>query len=373
MSQDAGLFSQVVMHFLAPVRQFLTDEGVSEVMINGPDDIYIERRGILEKTDCRFDTPDALMAAVRNIGQFVGRRVDQNTAHFDARLPDGSRVHVVIPPCARTGPYIAIRRFSRQLLGLDDLVSRGSMTVQAAQFLKACVRAYKSLVVSGGTGSGKTTLLNMLSAFADQGERVITIEEACELQLRNPHVVALECRAPDKHGQGEVTIRDLLACSLRLRPDRIIVGEVRRGEALDMIQAMNTGHSGSMTTVHANSCRDALHRLETLTLMAGLEMPLIAARAQVASAVNLVVQAARFHDGARRITQVSEVLGLDSKGDYDTRDLFLFHLEGVNRETGATCGNLRPTGTMPSFWQELKIMQPDLDDAIFRPAGDQRA
>ncbi|MBI4798439.1 MAG: CpaF family protein [Desulfarculus sp.] len=362
---DQPLFSQTVLQFFGPVRDFLEDESVTEVMINGPSDIYIERQGKLVKTDRAFASPESLLAAVRNVSQFVGRSIDQNTPFLDARLPDGSRLHAMIPPIARRGPYVAIRRFSKSLLGMDELVARGSLTGAAAGFLKACVAARKNLVVAGGTGSGKTTLLNILSSFIGAGERIIVIEDASELQLAQPHVLTMETRHPDAQGRGAVTIRDLVAASLRLRPDRIIVGECRGGEALDMLQAMNTGHAGSLTTVHANSGRDALSRLETLALMSGVELPLTAVRGQVASALEVVAQISRFPDGSRRLTEIVEVLGLDSQGNYRFHPLLVFELEGKDPESGKVLGELKATGQEPSFLKELALTGVELETGLF--------
>ncbi len=360
------LFSDTVLQFLEPVRDFLEDDAVSEVMVNGPEEVYIEKGGKLVKTDRRFRTPQSLLAAIRNISQFVGRVVDTNHPLLDARLPDGSRVHAVLPPIARRGPYLSIRRFSRNLLGIDDLVEKGSLTREVATLLEACVRARKNIVVSGGTGSGKTTLLNIIGSFIPADERIVVIEDASELQLQQEHVLPMETRRPDRHGRGEVTIRDLVRTSLRLRPDRIIVGECRGGEALDMLQAMNTGHSGSLTTLHANSCPDALARLETMALMAGLEMPLTAVRGQVASAIELIVQIARFPDGTRRLTELAEVLGLDPEGNYRLNPLFAFHLEGKDPATGRVAGALRPTGNQPTFLKELELTGVELPPGLFQ-------
>jgi pilus assembly protein CpaF len=363
MTQD--VFSQTVLQFMGPVKDFLLDDDITEVMINGPEEIYIEQRGKLTRTDRRFTSPESLMAAIRNVGQFVGRTVDPSRPYMDARLPDGSRVHAMIPPIARRGPYMAIRRFSKHMLGIEDLVQRGSLTEETALFLNACVQARKNIVVSGGTGSGKTTLLNIVSAFIPEGERILVIEDSSELQLQQEHVLPMETQKADKQGRAEVTIRDLVVCSLRMRPDRIIVGECRGGEALDMLQAMNTGHSGSMTTVHANSSRDALSRLETLALMSGVSMTLAAIRGQVASAIELIVQIARFPDGSRRLTELTEVLSLDNEGRYQTNPLFLFDLRGKDTETGRVDGSLQATGNTPTFLKELELCDVELPQDLF--------
>ncbi len=363
---DKSLFSDTVLQFMGPVRDFLEDDAVSEVMVNGPDEIYVESGGKLVRTDRRFSSAQSLLAAIRNVSQFVGRIVNQDNPLLDARLPDGSRVHAVLPPIARRGPYLSIRRFSKQLLGIGDLVKNGSMTAEVAELLKACVRARKNIVVSGGTGSGKTTLLNIISTFIPANERIIVIEDASELQLMQEHVLPMETRRPDAHGKGEVTIRDLVRSSLRLRPDRIIVGECRGGEALDMLQAMNTGHSGSLTTVHANTSKDALSRLETLALMSGVEMPLTAVRGQVASAIEMVVQISRFPDGTRRLIEIAEVLELDPAGNYAVSPLFLFKLEGKEPKSGRVAGSLRPTGNRPSFSKELELTGVELPPELFQ-------
>ncbi len=366
MKDDQTLFSQTVLQFLGPVRDFLEDDEVSEVMVNGPDHIYIEKAGRLIRTDRRFSSPQSLMAAIRNVSQFVGRTIDYNTPYLDARLPDGSRVHAMIEPVARKGPYLTIRRFSSDLLGMDDLIRLGSLPRPVARFLQACVLARKNIVVSGGTGSGKTTLLNLLSAFIPEQERIIVIEDASELQLRQEHVLPLETKRPDAKGRGEVSIRDLVRNSLRMRPDRIVVGECRGGEALDMLQAMNTGHSGSLTTVHANSARDALSRLETLCLMAGVDMPLTAVRGQVASALELIVQVARFPDGTRKLTELSEVLSLDPGGNYQLNRLFQFELLGKDPETGQVNGRLKSMGNQPGFLPELGLTGVELEPGLFQ-------
>jgi len=365
---DNQLFNETVLQFFAPVRDYLADPEVSEVLINGPGEVYIERGGRLERTDRAFQSPESLLAAVRNVSQFVGRVIDAQNPYLDARLPDGSRLHAMLPPIARRGPYVSIRRFSGRLLTMADLVERGALGQPVAEFLRACVLARKNLVVSGGTGSGKTTLLNLLSSFIPAQERVIVIEDASELKLVQEHVLPMEARHADAQGRGAVTIRDLLACSLRLRPDRIVVGECRGGETLDMLQAMNTGHSGSLTTVHANSCRDALTRLETLALMSGVELPLTAVRGQVAAAVDLVVQVARLPDGSRRLTEIAEVLGLDPEGRYLVNPLFGFQLQGKDRQSGRVLGELRPSGRRPECLAELELTEAALAPDLFGPA-----
>ena len=316
---DKGMFSETVVSFLGPIKDYLTDDSINEIMINGPDEIFIEQRGRLVRTDRRFTSLDGLMAAIRNVSQFVGRRIDERNPYLDARLPDGSRFHAMLPPIARRGPYVSIRRFSSHQLTLVDLVANKTMNQQTADFLMKSVESRKNILVAGGTGSGKTTMLNILSAFIPEDERIIVIEDASELQLVQSHVLPMETRPGDAEGKGAVTIRDLLACSLRLRPDRIIIGECRGGEALDMLQAMNVGHSGSMTTLHANSAKDALSRLETMTLMSGVELPLNAIRSQIASAVDLVVHISRNSDGSRCIKELAELKGLDEQAKFIIR------------------------------------------------------
>jgi len=366
MSQIA--FHQTVLQFLEPIRDYLLDEDVSEILMNGYDEIYIEKRGRLLKTERKFSSSDSFMAAIRNVSQYVGRIIDETKPYMDARLPDGSRVHAMIPPCAVRGPYMAIRKFSKMLLKMDDLIAVGTIDRRITDFLNACVRMRKSIIVSGGTGSGKSTLLNVISNFIPNDERIIVIEEASELQLQQAHVLPMETRKADKKGLSEVTVRDLVACSLRLRPDRIIVGECRGGEALDMLQAMNTGHSGSMSTLHANSTKDSLNRLETMALMSDVVMPLTAIRGQIASAVDLIIQMSRFADGSRRITEIMEIEGLNNEGNYLIRSLFVYALQGKDEASGKIRGSLKPTGTKPSFFSELSFydlqMVPELFSSV---------
>lgn len=310
MSREA-IFAASLGYFLQPIAEFLNDDSVTEVMVNGAETVYIERQGKLLLTEARFVSEDSLLSAVHNVAQYVGREVGPHRPILDARLPDGSRVHAILPPSARTGLYLNIRKFSRQRLSLGKLVQLGSLTEDAKEFLEICIRLRKNLVVSGGTGTGKTSLLNALSDAIPEDERVVVIEDSSELSLNQAHTLYLESQKPDAFGRGELTIRQLFATSLRMRPDRILVGEVRGGEALDMIQSMLSGHAGSMTTVHASQPRDALIRLETLSLMSDVSLPIYVARTQVAAAIHLVVQLARFtEDGSRRITRISEVRGL---------------------------------------------------------------
>ncbi|MCA9665545.1 MAG: CpaF family protein [Myxococcales bacterium] len=345
------MFSDSLRAFLRPVAEFLDDPTVTEIMINGPEDVWIERKGRLTQTAARF-SEDGLLAAARNMAQYVGRPLTEETPRLDARLPDGSRIHVLLPPMARCGTVIAIRKFHPGGLTIDDLIQYGSITAEAARFLEVAVQTKKNIIVAGGTGSGKTTLLNVLSDFIPDDERILTIEDSAELQLRQQHLVPLESRAADRHGKNAVDMRDLLHSALRLRPDRIIVGEVRGGECFDLLQAMNTGHGGTLSTVHANSSRETLSRIESLALLADVGLPLRAVRAQVAAAIDLVVCANRLRDGTRRITAVSEALPLDEKGDYRVQDIFVFSQTRTRRD-GKVEGYLAPTAVLPTFHERL--------------------
>ncbi|MFN0052538.1 MAG: CpaF family protein [Planctomycetales bacterium] len=360
MSREA-IFEASLGYFLAPIRELLDDETITEVMVNGFDEVYIERRGKLEFTDARFDSEDALLTAVHNVAQYVGREVDEDRPILDARLPDGSRVHAVIPPSARRGTYLTIRKFSRDVMDLDELVRLGSVSEAAREFLEICVRLHKNLIVAGGTGTGKTSLLNALSTAVPDQERIVVIEDSSELRLKQSHTLYLEAQQADSYGKGGLSIRQLFKASLRMRPDRIIVGEVRGGEALDMIQSMISGHAGSLTTVHASTPRDALVRLETLSLMSDVEIPIYVARAQVASAIHLIVQLSRFsEDGSRRITRITEACGLE--GDkYQLQDLFVLKMRGRTR-SGKLVGDLESTGTQPTFAGEA--YEQGMDDRI---------
>jgi pilus assembly protein CpaF len=347
-----SMFSESLRAFLQPVVPFLDDPSVTEVMINGPDDVWIEQHGRLFRTNVRF-TEDGLLAAARNMAQFVGRPLnEEQNPRVDARLPDGSRIHVILPPMARCGTVVCIRKFYPGGMVIDDLIRFGSVTPEAARFLQVLVQAKKNIMVAGGTGSGKTTLLNVLSHFIPNEERILTIEDSAELQLKQEHLVPLESRPPDRHGRGAVTIRDLLHSALRLRPDRIVIGEVRGGECFDLLQAMNTGHNGSLSTCHANSPLETLSRLESLALLADVGLPLRAVRAQVAAAINMVVCVGRLRDGSRKITAISEVLPLDEKGDYRAQDIFVFTQTGVD-DAGQVQGYLSPTGLAPTFQAKL--------------------
>lgn len=361
------MYNESLRAFLRPILPYLDDESVSEIMINGPDDIWIERKGRLSKTDAHF-TEEGLLGAARNMAQFVGRLMSDERPRLDARLPDGSRIHVVLAPVARKGTTISIRKFFKDRLKPQNLVDFGSITVPMLRLIEASVMIKQNMLVSGGTGSGKTTLLNVLSSLIPNDERILTIEDSAELQLQQEHLVPFESRPADKFGKGEVNMGHLLHSALRLRPDRIIVGEVRGGEAFDLMQAMNTGHGGSMATVHANTPTDSLRRLEALCLMAGIDMPMVAVRAQVASAINFIVCCERLHDGSRKTIAVSEVLPLNDKGDYRTQDIFLY-IPVAKDEDGRVLGYHAPTGILPTFLQKARAYGfDDLTEAFFDPA-----
>jgi pilus assembly protein CpaF len=361
----AGMIKDILNDFFGygPIQPLLEDGTITEVMVNGPHNVYIERSGKVQLSNVRFDDDEHVRRIIDRIILPLGRRVDYDTPLVDARLPDGSRVNAVVAPVAIDGPSITIRKFSRKRLTVADLIQFGSLTPPLAEFLKACVVARLNCVVSGGTGSGKTTLLNVLSGFIPDDERIVTIEDAAELQLNQTHVVRLEAKKPNLEGRFEVSIRDLVKNSLRMRPERIIVGECRGGEALDMLQAMNTGHDGSLTTLHANSPRDAISRMETMSLMAGLDFPLKVIREQIASAVELIVQQTRLRDGTRRVTQVTEVAGME--GDTVVlQDVFKFAEEGLDAD-GKVLGQLRATGLRPIFTPKLEAAGFKLPPEIF--------
>ena len=317
-----NIFEATVEHFLQPVMPFMRDDAVAEIMINSPDEIFIEKQGQLIRTDARFADAEALRSAVNNVLQYTGKRISDDQPLIDSRLPDGSRVHVILPPLSRGGLCMTIRKFAKITFDADNLTQLGTWTEEAMHYLRVAVLAEKNLLVAGGTSSGKTCLLNVLSGFIPDGQRVVTIEDSAELDLQQSHLLSLEARPGDRWGKGEVTIRDLFRSSLRLRPDRIVIGEVRGGEALDMIQAMTSGHAGSMSTLHANTATDAMHRLETLAMMSGVELPLPALRSQVASAIDLVVLMSRRNDGKRIITEISEILPLGADGQYQIQPMF---------------------------------------------------
>lgn len=358
------LFNQLLDEILGygPIQPLLNDDTINEIMVNGPYKVYIERNGKIEKTNITFRDSEHLMRIIDRILAPLGRRVDESCPYMDARLPDGSRVNVIIPPLSLIGPVLTIRKFARNPFTVEKLIEIGTITPEAIEFLKACVIARLNIVISGGTGSGKTTFLNVLSGFIPNDERIITIENAAELQLRQEHVVTLETRPPNIEGKGEVTMRDLVINALRMRPDRIIVGEVRGGEALDMLQAMNTGHDGSLTTLHANSPRDALSRIETMVLMAGVDIPIKAIRQQIASALDLIVHMERLKDGSRKVVQITEVQGME--GDTIVlQDIFVFEQLGI--ENGKIIGRLRPTGIRPKFMEKIEAAGIYLPPEIF--------
>jgi pilus assembly protein CpaF len=351
---------------LGPLEPFIRDPDITEIMVNGHRAVYIERAGKIHKTSAAFRTEDDLRRAIDKIVGRVGRRVDEASPYVDARLADGSRVNAIIPPLAVKGSALTIRKFSADPFTAKDLVDFGTLTPTLVAFLDACVRGRLNILVSGGTGAGKTTLLNTLSASLPEDERIITIEDSAELRLQQPHVVSLEARPRNIEGEGEITIRDLVRNALRMRPDRIVVGEVRGGETLDMLQAMNTGHDGSISTIHANSPRDVLSRLETLALMAGMDLTIRAVREQVAAAVDLIVHVARLQDGVRRVTSVTEVVGME--GDVVTlQDLFLFQVEGGLDDRGLVRGRLSSTGLRPHFLERLADRDVHLEASWFAP------
>jgi pilus assembly protein CpaF len=358
------LFEQIVSEILGlgPLEPFLADPTITEIMANGAKNIYIERDGKVLRTSAVFESDEHLMRIIEKIVAPLGRRIDESSPYVDARLPDGSRVNAVIPPISLIGPTLTIRKFFKIPLTVERLIELGSITPEAVELLKACVVAKLNVLISGGTGTGKTTLLNVLSGFIPNDERIITIENAAELQLRQEHVVTLESRPPNIEGRGEITIRDLVINSLRMRPDRIVVGECRGPEAFDMLQAMNTGHEGSMTTVHANSTRDALARIENMVLMAGMELPHRAIREQIAAALDLIVQLERMRDGTRKIVTITEVQGME--GDIITlSDIYKFEMTG--HEDGRVIGTLRPTGLRPKFVNKIEESNIHLPATIF--------
>lgn len=338
--------------FLSPVAAYLADDTVSEILINGPERVYVERKGRLEEVPARFVSEPALKAAAANIAKSVGRILDEMHPRLDARLPDGSRVHAVIPPLSRLGTVIAIRKFKKDTLTIERMQAFGSVDERARRLIRALVLLHKNVIVSGATSSGKTSVLNALSSFIPDNERVLVIEDASELQLQQRHIVPFETRKADKNGQGEVTIRDLIHSALRLRPDRIVIGEIRGGEALDLLQALNTGHAGSMSTIHANSPLDALSRIETCALLSGIDIPLSALRAQVASAIGAVVHTARLSDGSRKVVSIAEVLPLE-RGEYRVRELHRWKTASIAPD-GTVCGGFE-AGEAPSFVEEARI------------------
>jgi pilus assembly protein CpaF len=358
------LFEQISAEILGygPIQPLLEDDTITEVMVNGAKSIYIERAGKIIRIPVAFESDEHVMRVIDRIVAPLGRRIDESSPYVDARLPDGSRVNAIIPPISLVGPVLTVRKFARNPITLEQLIEFGTITPESLQFLKACVESKLNLIISGGTGSGKTTLLNILSQFIPADERIITVENAAELQLRQEHVVTLESRPPNIEGRGEVTIRQLVINCLRMRPDRIIVGEIRDEAALDMLQAMNTGHDGSMTTAHSNSPRDTLARLETMVMMAGMELPVRAIREQVSSAIDLIVHQERMRDGTRKVVNITEVSGME--GDVITMtDIFVFEQSGF--EGGKIIGRLRPTGLRPKFMDKIETSGIHLPPSIF--------
>ena len=345
------------------IQTLLDDPDISEIMVNGPDRIYVEKGGKLIKTGIKFQNDQEVMKVIEKIIFPLGRRIDTDSPTVDARLPDGSRVNAVIPPVAVDGPGITIRKFQKEKLGIEQLINFESLSAQMAEFLRACVVARMNVIISGGTGSGKTTLLNVLSSYIPDGERIVTIEDAAELNLQQDHVFRMETKPPNIEGRNAVTIRDLVKNSLRMRPDRIVVGEVRGGEALDMLQAMNTGHDGSLTTLHANTPRDALSRLETMSMMSGMELPIKVIRQQIASAIDLIVQQTRLKDGSRKVTAITEVAGMESDTIVMT-DIYRFEQTGIG-EDSKVIGEHKPTGIRPLFMPRLEVAGMHLGAEMF--------
>ena len=358
MRLELDVFNEAMR--LGPLEELLADDSVNEIMVNGPDQVYIERGGKLMLSDCQFADDASVLAVIERIIAPLGRRCDESLRYVDARLPDGSRVNAIIAPLALSGPTITIRKFAKKALTVEDFIRFGTWTRDAAEFMRLCVILRKNVIVAGGTGSGKTTLLNLLSGYIPTSERIVTVEDAAELRLQQPHVVRLEARPPNIEGKGAVPIRDLVKNCLRMRPDRIIVGECRGGEALDMLQAMNTGHDGSLTTVHANSPRDVISRLETMVLMSGMELPSRAIREQIASAVDIIIHESRLSDGSRKVTAITEVTGLEGE-QIVMQDIFAFRQTGVDAR-GKILGEMRPTGAVPTWIDQLRSrgIEPDM-------------
>ena len=351
---------------LGPLEDFLADESITEIMVNGPNQVFVERKGKIELTSQTFMDDESVLGVIERIVSPIGRRIDESQPYVDARLQDGSRVNAIIAPLSLIGPCITIRKFSKRPLTVDDLIRFNTWTRNASDFLRLCVLMRKNIVVAGGTGSGKTTLLNVLSGFIPSTDRILTIEDAAELRLVQPHVIRLEARPPNIEGRGAITIRDLVRNALRMRPDRVIVGECRGGETLDMLQAMNTGHDGSLTTVHANSPRDVISRLETMVLMSGMELPSRAIREQIASAIDVVVHESRMSDGSRKVVCISEVVGLEGQ-QVVMQDIFEFKQTGLD-DNGKVVGQFMPTGAVPTFYEHLKSRGLYIDPSVFDPA-----
>ncbi len=363
----SDVFNDAIANFLTPIKDLLEDEKISEVMINGPKDIYIESKGLVQKVDNQFNSDEELLTAVRAIAQSVNRVIDEQNPTLDARTPEGYRIHVVMPPMAKNGLTMAIRKFSKESLTLKNLIEFGSLSSDAARFLDICIFLGKNIIVSGGTGSGKTTLLNVLGSRIPKGQRLIVIEDASELSIDTDHVVSFETRKEDIGASIQaVTIRDLVVSAMRLRPDRIIVGEVRGPEAMDLIQVMNTGHAGSMGTVHANNPSDACTRVETLALMDDTKIPPDAVRKMVSSAIDLIVQTSRLQDGSRRVTHITEILGVDEFGRYLTKDLFHF-VQTDKDENGKIFGEVIPCGNLPTFFEQFIVNKLPFPKSKFIP------
>jgi pilus assembly protein CpaF len=362
------IFEETLLQFFGPIRKHLDDPAVSDIMINGPTQIYVEKKGQLHLSDARFESREALIAALRNAAQFVGKQIDEQRPILEGRLPDGSRIEAVLPPAAPDGPCVSIRRFFKETLTVERLINFGAMTEETAMALHALVAAKLNVLIAGGTGSGKTSMLNALSSFIPDGERVVVIEDSRELQLQRNHVCMLEARPPDPKGRGEVTIRDLFRATLRLRPDRIVVGEIRGGEALDLIQAMTSGHGGCMGTLHATYPRDTISRFETMAMMSDIEMPLHALRIQLASALNCIVQVSRLQDGSRKITHISEVLGYDQKEEtYQLQDIFVREYKGFGKQ-GEILSEIVPSGILPRCLPQLHEHGVDLPKSVYKAA-----
>lgn len=363
-----AVFEETLLQFFEPIRPYLDDPAVSDIMINGPDQIYVEKKGQLHLTGARFETREALVAALRNAAQYVGKHIDELRPILEGRLPDGSRIEAVLPPAAPDGPCVSIRRFFKETLTVQRLIDFGAMTDEVAASLEAMVASKLNILVAGGTGSGKTSMLNALSSFIPEGERVVVIEDSRELQLQRDHVCLLEARPPDPKGRGEVTIRDLFRATLRLRPDRIVVGEIRGGEALDLIQAMTSGHGGCLSTLHATYPRDTASRLETMAMMSDIEMPLSALRIQLASAVNIILQVSRLQDGSRKVTHVTEVLGYDpTAGQYEMQDIFVRDYQGFDEE-GRIVSDIIPSGILPRCLPQIHEHGLDLPRSVYDAA-----
>lgn len=364
----ASVYAETLLGFLEPVRPYLDDPTVSEVMINGPSLVFVERRGQLQQTPAKFESAEAILCALRNAAQFVGKHVDELHPILEARMPDGSRLQAVIPPAAPDGPYVSIRRFSKDSFSLARLLDLGTLTRDAHDALDAIVHSKLNVMIAGGTGSGKTSLLNAFTHFIPRAERIAVIEDSKEVQVQHPHVVQLEARPPDPQGRGAVSIRDLFRASLRMRPDRIVIGEIRGGEALDIVQAMVSGHGGCLGTLHATYPRDTLTRLETMALMSDVELPLAALRLQIASGVNVIVQASRSSDGSRKVTHITEVVGFDlHSGRYELQDLFVRQYYGQDSH-GRIQSDLLPTGYLPTFVSLLRDHGKDLPSAVYEAA-----